>query len=56
MMVNQKCRLGVLALRFESRDEGVDESRSDDEENPTVDEKVAHASQASMSSRSPLTF
>jgi len=49
MMVDRKWRLGVLALRFESRDEGVDESRSDDEENPTVDEKVAHASQASTS-------
>lgn len=47
----------TLKLRLESREEEVKEELiSDDDENPTVEEKVAQASHASTSRGSDLTF
>ena len=56
-MVEREWRLGVLLLlKLGSREEGVDELMSEEEENPIVAEKVAQPSQASTSRGSVLTL
>lgn len=55
--MEREWRLGVLLLlKLGSREEGVDELMSEEEENPTVAEKVAQPSQASTSRGSVLTL